>query len=206
MPTELIPVDRLRPAPYNPRVPLKPGDPGWERLRRSLQEFSLVQPIVWNRRTGHVVAGHQRLEILRHDGAAAVDCVVVDLPLEREQALNVTLNNRAVGSDWDPERLAALVAELVDLPDFDATLTGFDERELQDLLFRPGAGDDGGGDGDGVAPDDAGRRDAPPENDIVSVALEVPLAQWETARALLDALLASCAGTRLHVRPPAARA
>ena len=46
---ENVPVDRLQPAPYNPRKPLKPGMKGYDRLKRSLTEFALVQPIVWNR-------------------------------------------------------------------------------------------------------------------------------------------------------------
>src|SRR4051812_17445573 len=50
-----IPVDQLHPAPYNPRKPLKPGMPGYRRLERSLREFGLVQPLVWNKTTGHVV-------------------------------------------------------------------------------------------------------------------------------------------------------
>ncbi|HTN00897.1 MAG TPA: ParB N-terminal domain-containing protein, partial [Planctomycetaceae bacterium] len=88
----------LKPAPYNPRRPLKPGSPGWKRLERSIREFDLVQPIVWNETTGHVVGGHQRLEILKHQGHTTIDAVVVKLPLEREKALNVALNNSQVGS------------------------------------------------------------------------------------------------------------
>lgn len=190
MQIESIPVEQLRPAPYNPRRPLAPGDPGWEKLRRSLQEFDLVQPIVWNRRTGHVVAGHQRLEILRHDGARQVDCVVVDLPLEREQALNVTLNNRTVGSDWDPDKLVGLLTELHDLPDFDPTLTGFDEQELRDLLFSPPAVR--AGDGDSPA--------SPDGLELVAATLEIPVAEWEAVRERLDQLLAEHGSVRLHVR------
>lgn len=189
MQVESIPVEQLRPAPYNPRRPLAPGDPGWEKLRRSLQEFDLVQPLVWNRRTGHVVAGHQRLEILRHDGAQQVDCVVVDLPLEREQALNVTLNNRSVGSDWDPDKLVGLLTELHDLPEFDPTLTGFDAQELRDLLFVPAAESSGGG-----------PPDAPQGPAFVTATLEVPCAEWEEVRTRLDQLLAEYAAVRLHVR------
>jgi hypothetical protein len=190
MQIDSIPVEQLRPAPYNPRRPLAPGDPGWEKLRRSLREFDLVQPIVWNRRTGHVVAGHQRLEILRHDGARQVDCVVVDLPLEREQALNVTLNNRSVGSDWDPHKLVGLLTELHDLPEFDPTLTGFDEQELRDLLFSPPGGTSG----------DCGVPGDPQGPEFVTATLEIPCTEWEDVRTRLDQLLAEHASVRLHVR------
>lgn len=184
-----LPVSQLLPAPYNPRLALQPGTPAWNRLERSLQEFSLVQPIVWNRRTGHVVAGHQRLEILKHQGQAAVDCVVVDLPLEREKALNVTLNNSHVGSDWDPERLVELLQELAELPDFDATLTGFDESHLQDLLLAP--------------VDSVPENEIDPSNNYVQVNFEIPAAQWDAVRPDLDTLLARHQLTP-HIRLPTA--
>ena len=39
-----ISVDRLKPAKYNPRKDLKPGDPAYEKIRRSLHEFGYVDP------------------------------------------------------------------------------------------------------------------------------------------------------------------
>ncbi|QDU41088.1 ParB-like nuclease domain protein [Maioricimonas rarisocia] len=185
---ESLSVQQLKPAPYNPRLPLKPGDPGWEKLKRSLDEFDLVQPIIWNRRTGHVVAGHQRLEILKDQGRREVDCVIVDLSLEREKALNVTLNNAAVGSDWEPAKLVDLLGELRELPGVDATLTGFDDQQLRDMLFVPD-------------PDFAPAADAPAERDPeeVLVRLEVPRQDWDDVRSELDELLAAFPQIRLHV-------
>ncbi|MDX1969620.1 MAG: ParB N-terminal domain-containing protein [Planctomycetaceae bacterium] len=98
---ETLPLADLKPAPYNPRKKLRPGMPAYERLKRSLAEFDLVQPIVWNRTTGHVVGGHQRLQILKDRGDVDVACVVIEVSLEREQALNIALNNPQVGGDWD---------------------------------------------------------------------------------------------------------
>lgn len=189
MQLEQIAVDDLRPAPYNPRIELSPGDPGWERLKRSLHEFDLVQPIVWNRRTGHVVSGHQRLAILRHESVQHVDCIVVDLPLEREQALNVALNNRSVGGDWDPDKLVPLLAELQDLPDFDATLTGFDPQQIRDLLLAPGVAEPARA--DVAAADAADAR--------ITATLEVPGEDWEAVQSRLDDLLADHPSVRLHV-------
>ena len=100
----------LKPAPYNPRIELRPGMPGYERLARSLDQFELVQPIVWNEQTGHVVGGHQRLTVLRDRGVTEGPVVVVSLSLEREQALNVALNNANVGGDWDPAKLVDLLS------------------------------------------------------------------------------------------------
>ncbi len=187
MQTRPIPLADLKPAPYNPRLPLRPASPAWKKLERSLLEFSLVQPIVWNERTGHVVAGHQRIEILKHHGHAAVDGVVVDLPLEREKALNVALNNANLASDWDADLLLKLLDELHELPDFDATLTGFDESDLKDMLLAPAAD---------LPPDDE-----PEANDNVHITIDVPADQWDAVRPDLDRLLADHRLTP-HVRLP----
>ena len=84
-----VPLSSLNPAPYNPRVQLKPGDAEFESLRRSMGSFGCVEPLVWNTRTGHLVGGHQRLAVLKAAGATETDVSVVDLPLAREQALNL---------------------------------------------------------------------------------------------------------------------
>ena len=59
-----IPTEKLNPAKYNPRKNLKPGDPEYEKLKRSITEFGYVEPIIWNKRTGNIVGGHQRYKVL----------------------------------------------------------------------------------------------------------------------------------------------
>jgi ParB-like chromosome segregation protein Spo0J len=48
---EKIQTERLIPADYNPRKDLKPGDPEYEKLKRSLEEFGYVEPVIWNKTT-----------------------------------------------------------------------------------------------------------------------------------------------------------
>ncbi len=107
---EKVPVSQLLPAKYNPRKDLKPGDPEFEKLRRSVEEFGYVEPIIWNRRTGIVVGGHQRLKVLQHLGYTEVDCVVLDLDEQKEKALNVALNK--ISGAWDVPLLTALLRDL----------------------------------------------------------------------------------------------
>ena len=133
MTIEKIPAARLNPAAYNPRKDLKPGDREYEKLRRSIAEFGYVEPVIWNRQTGNVVGGHQRLKVLVDMGQTEIDCVVVDLDLRREKALNVALNK--IQGDWDEEKLASLMAEF-DATDFDVSLTGFEAGEVDALLNR----------------------------------------------------------------------
>ena len=138
MPAELriqrIPVKKIKPAAYNPRVDLKPGDAEYDKLQCSLETFGCVEPLVWNQRTGNLVGGHQRFKILIAQGAKAVDVSVVDLPLPQEKALNVALNK--ISGDWDEKRLAELLQGLAAIPEFDVSLTGFDTTEFSALLDR----------------------------------------------------------------------
>lgn len=121
----------LIPADYNPRKDLQPGDPDYEKLKRSMKEFGYVDPIIWNQQTGRVVGGHQRLKILLDEGIEEADCVVVNLNDEKEKALNIALNK--ISGDWDKDKLALLMTDL-QASDLDVSLTGFDENEISDLL------------------------------------------------------------------------
>lgn len=130
-----MPLDELKPAPYNPRRALKPGDSAYEKLAASVREFGLVEPLIWNEITGHIVGGHLRLQILRQLGIESVPVSVVRLSLPREKSLNVVLNNREAQSTFDPQKLAQLLRELSDLPEL--PLTGFDAGDLKSLQFQP---------------------------------------------------------------------
>ena len=121
----------LIPADYNPRKDLKPGDPEYEKLKRSLEQFGYVEPVIWNKTTGHVVGGHQRLKVLIDMGITEVECVVVELPEDKEKALNIALNK--ISGDWDKDKLAVLIADLQGTA-FDVSLTGFDAAEIDDLF------------------------------------------------------------------------
>lgn len=92
-----------------------------------------MEPVIWNRQTGNVVGGHQRLKVLLDLGHTEIDCVVVDLDLSHEKALNVALNK--IQGDWDEDKLAAIMADF-DAEAFDVSLTGFDAGEVDALLNR----------------------------------------------------------------------
>ncbi|MFH5806006.1 hypothetical protein [Alienimonas sp. DA493] len=193
---EHLPLSALTPAPHNPRVALKPGDAGWRKLSASVRAFGLVQPLVYNRRSGLLVGGHQRLEVLKHDAAAnggpdTAPCVVVDLPDAEEKALCVALNNADVGGSWDGAKLVDLLGELSAEAlkpdaDFDAALTGFDPDQLDALLMTP-AGPSGCLSPDSEPTSTDSWHEAAPRP--VAVALEVPPDRWAAVRPDLDALV-----------------
>jgi len=127
-----IEISKSNPAPYNPRIDLQPGDPYYEKLKRSIEEFGYVEPIVWNIQTGNLVGGHQRYKILVDEqGAIEVEVSVVDLDETREKALNLALNK--ISGDWDEEKLAQVLADLHE-SELNISLSGFDDQEVTELL------------------------------------------------------------------------
>ena len=133
MQIEKMNISKLKPAEYNPRKDLKPGDAEYEKLKRSIEQFGYVEPVIWNKATGRVVGGHQRLKVLVDSGLTEVDCVVIELSEEKEKALNVALNK--ISGEWNTDKLAMLILDLQG-SDFDVSLTGFEEDELADLFSK----------------------------------------------------------------------
>ena len=131
MKIEKLKTKNLIPADYNPRKDLKAGDPEYDKLKQSIQEFGYVEPIIWNKTTGRVVGGHQRLKVLLDMGVTEVDCVVIEMDEDKEKALNVALNK--ISGDWDKDKLMLLITDLQGV-DFDVSLTGFDAAELDELF------------------------------------------------------------------------
>ena len=123
-----INISELHAAPYNPRKDLQPDDPEYQQIKRSIEEFGYVDPVIINRdRT--VIGGHQRLKVLRELGQEKIAVVEINLPKNKEKALNVALNK--ISGSWDNERLAVLLDELK--TEGMLAVTGFDEKEFEKL-------------------------------------------------------------------------
>ncbi|WP_307190160.1 ParB N-terminal domain-containing protein [Geomicrobium sp. JCM 19039] len=121
----------LNAADYNPRIDLKPGDKEFEKIKRSIESFGLVEPIVYNKRTKNVVGGHQRLKVLLELGWTSTKVSVVDLSEDEEKTLNIALNK--IEGDWDYNKLSVLLQGIVDT-NLDITLTGFNSEDLAEIL------------------------------------------------------------------------
>jgi len=130
-------INEIDPAHYNPRKDLKPGDPEYNRIKQSILEFDLVEPLVWNERTRRLVSGHQRLKVLRELGYKTVDVSVVDLPEDKERVLNIALNK--IQGDWDFVKLKEVFEEL---PEESFDLTGFDWSEIEQMFKTIGEAED----------------------------------------------------------------
>lgn len=102
-----------------------------KKLRESLKADGLVETLVWNKRTGVLIGGHQRLALMDEDHGGtdySLEVTAVDLDEARERALNVRLNNMGLAGNYD---FAALEKLFVDtLVPLDKSLTGFDAMDL----------------------------------------------------------------------------
>lgn len=127
---QIIDINKLIPATYNPRKDLKPDDAEYIKIKNSIVKFGFVSPLVINKDMT-VIGGHQRLKVLKDLGITEVECIVVDLDKTNEKALNIALNK--IQGDWDEVKLEALLQELK-LEEFDMNLTGFDFDEVDEIL------------------------------------------------------------------------
>ena len=91
-------------AYYNPR---RISQGNRDRLKHGLSKHSLVVPLTLNKRTGRLVSGHQRLQILdeKHKGADyALDIAVIDVPESEEAALNILLTTNPPKASSTPRQ------------------------------------------------------------------------------------------------------
>ena len=117
MKIELIKINKLKPAEYNPRqITTKQ----YNDLKESIKKFDLVDPIIVNKDMT-VIGGHQRLKVCKDLNYKDVDCVILDLSKEQERELNIRLNKS--GGEWDFDLLSNF--EIEELKDW-----GFKEIEL----------------------------------------------------------------------------
>lgn len=133
--TETISRSEIKNAPYNPRIMDKSAQ---KRLKENIRRHGLVSALTWNKRTGNLVGGHQRLEqldALEKSADYDLTVCVVDVDEREEATLNVQLNNPSMQGEWDFDKLAILAEDFeLDLKDD----FGFTETDI-DFMFE---GDD----------------------------------------------------------------
>lgn len=129
---KMLPVSVLKPAAYNPRKKLKPGDKEYEKIKNSIEEFGFADPLVVNADMT-IIGGHQRLTVAMALGYTEVPCAVVDIDKTREKALNIALNK--ITGAWDDSLLADLLKD-IENSNFDLGKTGFEPPEIETLFNK----------------------------------------------------------------------
>lgn len=144
---------KLKDLKANPKNPRTMSDAKLKMLTKSLAEFGDLGCIVFNKRTGHITGGHQRLKSLPGDAEIIMDTEtyghveingdrfgyrVVDWDETKEKAANIAANKH--GGEWDLAQLSEWLTEL-DQFGVDFELTGFSHEEAVQLFapeFVPG--------------------------------------------------------------------
>lgn len=198
----------LRGAPYNPRTI---SDAARRKLRAGIEKVGNLAPIIWNKRSGNIVSGHQRVDTFdKINGSSnyTLTVSVVDLDDAAEKEANILLNNPEAQGEYDFEKLAGLLRD----PGVAIEGTGFDSADVYALLGDEGFADRSAEDIDGLAEKLAakraemdrvahaiGNRDAsefmivvvcrsPEERDRLLAAAGWPLVQWHASDALAGLL------------------
>ena len=132
MKIEIVDISTIKPYENNPR---KLKDSAIEKVAMSLKEYGFRQPIVVDK-DNIIVAGHTRYRASKKLGLKNVPISVIDnLTPEQINAYRIADNRTAEESEWDNELLKMEIKEL-EAQDFKLDLLGFNEDQLNDLLFE----------------------------------------------------------------------
>lgn len=142
-------------ADYNPRII---DESNQKKLIKAIRENGLIEPLVWNKRTGVLVGGHQRLtaaDKIYRKKDYEVPVAIIDVDEKTEKKLNVQLNNPSMQGDWDLDELVSLSKDV----SFDDM--GFSKSDI-DFMF------DGDVDFDGEIKDDPqpSKKETPYDNEV----------------------------------------
>lgn len=138
---EQVPIDKLVPYARNARTHSKEQI---AQLRASLREFGFVSPAVIDSKY-NILVGHGRVQAAREEGYKTVPCVFAEnLNDAQKRAYILADNQLALNAGWDEEMLSVELSDL-QADDFDLSLLGFDDKDLEKLMAGP---DDSGAEDD----------------------------------------------------------
>ena len=120
-------------ASYNPR---KISDKARKALKANIKRIGIIGGLIWNKTTGNLLAGHQRISILdelnKYDGTLATDYLirvdVVEMDPKTEKEQNIFMNSQSAQGEYDYDMLAGLLNEI------DTTAAGLDENDLNMII------------------------------------------------------------------------
>jgi hypothetical protein len=120
--------DEVIPYENNPRR----NDDAVQKVANSIKEFGFRNPIIIDN-NNVVVSGHTRLKASKVLGLKEIPCIVADDLTEKQiKAFRIADNRTSEDADWDYFKLSKEIFSITD-PDFDFSVLGFDEVELQGI-------------------------------------------------------------------------
>lgn len=130
-------------------LPRNPKDHDVGLIIQSIQRWGFVDPMVINRRTGYLIAGHGRdkaLVMMREQGMTAPDGIqvdssiwrvpvyAVDVPADQEEALAIALNRSTEMGGWDEPMLTKVLSDLAAQGEDALHGTGYDLDDVNVML------------------------------------------------------------------------
>lgn len=127
---QMLEIEKLIPYEKNSRVHRQEQI---DQIIKSIEEFGFNNPILISQENG-IIAGHGRLMAAKKLKMTKVPVICLDhLTPEQQRAYIIADNKIAENSSWDMPILAEEIQALNNL-DFDVSLLGFSDKDLDDLL------------------------------------------------------------------------
>jgi DNA modification methylase len=131
MKTEMVATKEIIPYARNPRK----NEDAIAKVSASLKEYGWQQPIVVDAEMV-IIAGHTRLEAAKRLKMEKVPIHIADKLTEAQvKAFRIADNRVSQEAEWDMDLLKIELGDLEGL-DFDLSLTGFDDDELNALMLE----------------------------------------------------------------------
>lgn len=125
---EVVPIEKLKPSPVNPRIDHAVG-----ALERSIEQFGYVAPIIVQRKTYRILAGHGRLEALKRKGVEQVPVVVADLTDKQAELYTIADNRLGELSKFDEKKIAEQLRGVA--PEILESV-GFQPEDLEEMVAK----------------------------------------------------------------------
>ena len=128
----------LKVHPQNPRIH---PDSAIDKLARSIKEFGWTNPVLISK-DGFILAGHARVKAALKMGIKEVPTIQLDLTGDKAAAYLIADNKLQDETEWDYPVLKGLL-ESLNTGAFDIEITGFDDKEIEELMTQfhvPGEG------------------------------------------------------------------
>lgn len=128
---DMWPIERFKLYENNPRK----NDHVVDKMAESLKFFGIRRPIV-ALEDGLIVDGHLIYKGAVRAGFSELPRISADdLSGEQIKAFRLVVNRSATWASWDEDKLIKEISALID-SEFDITLTGFDQHELDKLMLE----------------------------------------------------------------------
>lgn len=128
----IAPIDSIKPDSHNAR---KHSERNLEALKKSLTEYGQRKPLVVNAKTKEIEAGNGLWQAAKELGWTEIAVIMVEDGQEMATGFALMDNQSALLAEWDLPTLKDILEEL-DTGAFDISITGFDNKEIEDLMTQ----------------------------------------------------------------------